>query len=61
MGRGEGGEGRVEGREEGGGGWRREGGGEKGEQVYTLRSSFHQNFEETKGPRFFFSVSEKMC
>ena len=29
MGRGEGGEGRVEGREEGGGGWRREGGGRR--------------------------------
>ena len=29
----------------------------------TLRSSFHQNFEETKGysPGLFFSGSEKMC
>ena len=29
----------------------------------TLRSSFHQNFEETKGysPGFFFSGSEKLC
>ena len=29
----------------------------------TLRSSFHQYFEETKGysPGFFFSGSEKMC